>query len=471
MLSVLLLVVLTVGGMSSTPVGGQADSSAQFNLQQLIDHLECRIEGPFKRPVKCGGEVRIPPGIYRLRETIRLRRGTRLIGASRESTRLLSTHDGSVLEYDDSGDYVADEIVIQNLTISQDVKVPATSGAAIDVGPGSARVQAVSLEVRNVNIEGTYSGILLGAAVASSIQNVTIARTVSHGVHVWYDPKRSANATQSTSTTFQAVYSYFGGGDGFRFESSAYVSCVTCASDSNRGFGYSLIGTTNVMLLSCGAEGNTLGGVRLSKAQASVISADVVNAKSGVRHGIVVENSDDTTLLGGWYSALDDVSGYAVYVPSGEPPLVIGTTFLGRYSQSRSNTNVMPVISGSHFALPAARSLVPSGETALALATGQRLDLGGGDRDYLYSDGEAVRTPAGIKADGTVVGGALQLKATELPECNSNREGLQVRPLDSGMTTKRRTRLCLCMSDGGRPPRHAWHNMISRDVGDERECP
>lgn len=283
-----------------------------------------------------GGNVHIPRGRYKITSAITLRRGVHLYGDSREASQLVSFTAGSVLRYLDAGRYVQDEIVIENLSIWQDASVVPTSGAGIEVTFGTASVQSTNLIARNLIIEGTYRGILLGAGVWSSIDNCFLSRAATNGAEVTYTNGTSSAPT--TSTTFRNCYASGCGGAGFHITNAAYISLLGCASDSNGTYGYHLIGGNTYTLMACGAEENTLGGAYMKNTAACLVNLSVVHTTAGTKHGISLEACDGTTLLGGTYDATT-ATGYAVNVVSGAGPITaIGSQFIGNYTTSICNS-------------------------------------------------------------------------------------------------------------------------------------
>lgn len=276
-------------------------------IQAACDFLPIGANDGINSPLlyTTGGEIRLGPGTFKISSTINLRRGVTLVGAGSESTKILSFTPGSPFKYADAGKATPDAIVFKHLHIHQDISVLATSGAGIEVNAGPASVDAASLTVNNVLISGTYQGILLEAGIANSFDSVTITDTESHGVNI------SNLSLLSTSTALNCVYVFGCAGDGFRFTGTDYFSLVSCASDSNGGYGYYFDSTSNCQMHG-GTEACVAGAMYLKNTRSMNMHVRVVGA-SGAAHGISLENAAGTKLSGTW-SANASQTGYAVQV-------------------------------------------------------------------------------------------------------------------------------------------------------------
>lgn len=279
-----------------------------------------------------GGTIYIPRGRYKVSSTLTLRRGVRITGEGRESSQLISYTAGSVLKYLDSGRYVQDEIVVENLSIWQDASVASTSGAAIEVSFGSVSPPSTNLVCRNLIINGGYRGVMLGAGIWSSMDNCNVSNCVTNGVEIQLT--NGAQSAPTTSTTFKNCYSSSNGAAGFRINGASYTSLVGCASDSNGTYGYYLDAGNAGALYACGAEENTLGGAYLKNTTGAVINLNVMHTTSGVKHGVTLEACNRTTLLGGVYQA-DTVTGYGIHVVTNSGTITaIGAVFTGNYTSA-----------------------------------------------------------------------------------------------------------------------------------------
>lgn len=279
-----------------------------------------------------GGTIYIPRGRYKVSSTLTLRRGVRITGEGRESSQLISHTADSVLKYLDSGRYVQDEIVVENLSIWQHASVTSTSGAAIEVSFGSVSPPSTNLVCRNLIINGGYRGVMLGAGIWSSMDNCNVSNCVTNGVEIQLT--NGAQSAPTTSTTFKNCYSSSNGAAGFRINGASYTSLVGCASDSNGTYGYHLDAGNAGSLYACGAEENTLGGAYLKNTTGTVINLNVIHTTSGVKHGVTLEACNRTTLLGGVYQA-DTVTGYGIHVVTNSGTITaIGAVFTGNYTSA-----------------------------------------------------------------------------------------------------------------------------------------
>lgn len=347
-----------------------------------------------------GGCVLVPRGRYYINKKVTMQRGLRLIGESRESSQLISFIGGdSVLQYTDSGRYIQDEIVIENLSIWQDSSVPATAGAAIDVVEGPATSQSLYLKIDNVIIEGTYHGVRHAAGVGGAIRNSNILKCVQNGVYV-------TGATSTTSMVFENTYCHLNGNFGYVIEKGAYVAFLGCASDSNTGGGYSINQTKGYALVGSGAEANTGPAIELINAGGGVISGCFTIANGAGT--IQTTTSAMVTLIGGDF----DGTGFAIRGISGNTPIqILGTTFRGDHATQRVNytPNVLDLsanISGK---------LVGNGKNQWAIGAAQQAEsdtcfavTGTGDATTIY--GQKVLhtfTGAGVARNASIYAQAV----------------------------------------------------------------
>lgn len=273
-----------------------------------------------------GGMVFLPRGRYKVTGKITMRRGLRLVGESAESTQIISFISAdSVFQYTDQGRYAPDEITLESLSIWQDASVVATAGAAIDVIEGPATVDAVKLAVRNVHIEGTYRGVRLGAGIGCSLESVGATKCVQSGFNI------KAGIT-TTSTSFKNCYaSLTTAGSGFDLEAGAYVSFVSCASDSNFDYGYKITGAKAVAFLATGAEANKAFGLFTGCESITGSIFCIGNSVDGVQ----LSSCGEVALSG----VLDGTTGTGVNVLVASGPITfLGMKFKNTYATSRCNS-------------------------------------------------------------------------------------------------------------------------------------
>ena len=294
-----------------------------------------------------GGEIFIPRGRYKITSTLTLRRGIKLRGESRESSQIISFVAGSVLQYQDAGRAIPDEIVISSLSVWQHSSVTATSGAAIDVTDGVATVQAVFLRIDDVLVKGTYHGIRLSAAIGCGVRDSMITNTVSHGVAI----PAGVGFTQSTSTVFENVYSQLSvTGSGFFTQGTGYCAFLGCASDSNARYGYEMDGTGGgLSIVSCGAERNLLAGSLLRNTNSATVQLRVVSGANGA-HGIVLDNASGVTLVSPALSADVGNTGFGVSRITARELTVLNPYFDGPYSTNKYSSTDRLFQSGFGFA-------------------------------------------------------------------------------------------------------------------------
>lgn len=296
-----------------------------------------------------GGIIRIPRGRYKITHTIIMRRGLRLVGESRESSQIISFSSGSVLKYEDTGRYVQDEIVIENISIWQDPSVESISGAGIECSLGPAKVESVGIIFKNIYIEKTYRGILLSAGVWCSIDNVCANKCISYGFDIRFNSNNSRPPTSTTSTTFKNCYASLCD-SGFHIERGAYCSFISCGADSNANYGYIIERGQGHSLLACGAEDNGVGGVYINASTGTLINAFITyGTTTGEKHGVVLNSAENTTILAGAMNAVTTSGGFGVHVATpGGRVTIIGTEFLGNFLAKKidNNYNTLMLTSG-----------------------------------------------------------------------------------------------------------------------------
>jgi len=286
-----------------------------------------------------GGTIVLPAGMYKVTSPIVLKRGVRIVGQGRESTQIINYGTGSVFQYQDAGRDVQDEIVIKDLSIWQASTVTPTNGAAIDLFFGDASNQSIGVSIENCLIVGTYQGVRIGAAIWSTFKNVDVSACVSNGFHLQYTKEILGQNTQTTSTTFQNCYANQCA-IGYYLEQANYCSLVSCACDSNSQYGYVVDGGICVTFTACGAERNATAGMHVKNgAQGTVINAYLLFATAGSPHGVILENTNNTTFIGGSISAIVASGGYGIHtVGSNGYITIIGTVFAGNFVGNEIDT-------------------------------------------------------------------------------------------------------------------------------------
>lgn len=323
-----------------------------------------------------GGVVRIPRGRYKITHTITMRRGLRLIGESRESSQIISYSHDSVFKYEDSGRYIQDEIVIENISIWQDPSVEATSGAGIECSLGPAKVESIGVILKNIYIEKTYRGILLSAGVWCSLDNIYTNKCISYGFDIQFDNHKNLTIpTSTTSTTLKNCYASLCD-SGFHIERGAYCSLISCGSDANVNYGYIIERGLGHSLLACGAEDNGVGGIYINASTGTLINTFITyGTTTGAKHGIVLNNAINTTILAGAMNAVTASGGFGIHIANpGGRVTIIGTEFLGNFTNKETDSNYKTLmltnnndLIGSKGQLTLGSSGLPEGDSKFAI--------------------------------------------------------------------------------------------------------
>ena len=329
-------------------VQGDGKHDDTTGIQRAINSLPLNTNSE-KSPVRFsnGGLLFFPRGLYKVTSTIKLRRGVHITGESRESSQILSFTAGSVLKYSDVGSDVQDEIVIENLSIWQDDSVVSTTGAGIEFTFGPTGVQSLAVKCDNLIIGLTYRGVALSAGVWSSFRNINVILAVTNGFEII----RTVGETNlsTTSVVFEACYASECK-SGFMLDSSYYTSLISCASDSNKEYGYAIKNSSGVSVISSGAEENGLAGAYVENSYGTILNMFVLyDVKNGLQDGIVLNGSFNTTLLGGSLVS-SSAKGYGVKVAAvGGNITCIGTSFRYNYASNSCNDQKMFLnLSGSN---------------------------------------------------------------------------------------------------------------------------
>lgn len=321
-----------------THVTASTDSSDWAAMQQAVRLLPLNTGDPAQTPqgFANGGCVQVTRGRYILNKKVTLQRGTRISGESHESTQFVSTIAAdSVFEYLDNGGFVPDEIVLENLSIWQDVSVVATAGAAITVKRGSYASSAIQLIAKNVMIQGTLKGVLMEAGVGCSLDNVTVLKCVSNGIDINFG---GSSSFSTTSTTLKNTYCTLNGGNGVNIAGSSYVSLLGTASDSNTGFGYSAIGANGITFLGVGAERNVAGNFYLKDITGGSMSFHQVSG-AGAVNGLTLNNVGGLTLISPNFLADVGNIGNAVFFEASAKPLIVFSPTFQNFGTKYSSVN------------------------------------------------------------------------------------------------------------------------------------
>ena len=300
------------------------DSIDSVVIQKFIDDLPYSPESThMPKGYMNGGVVRIPSGRYTLNKRIKLKRGVRLSGESRESTQLIGYTINGLFYYEDEGRYLPDEFVIENISLWQHESVVPTSGAAISFKhTGLVPEASISVKLDNLIIEGFYNNLIIGDGINLQIGRIDQSKAISDGAVI-------DSQFFTTSSIFGACYAHSNGGSGWLFKKLYYVDIIGMASDSNVKHGYEFHGCRSVTLHG-GAEANGKKALFIKDSYGTVATIGAVN---NLECAVELDASFYTTLLGG---ILTGTSGTAVTGVNGSNRLkIIGTGMEGNYTANR----------------------------------------------------------------------------------------------------------------------------------------
>lgn len=254
-----------------------------------------------------GGIIRIPRGRFKFDEPIKLKRGTRIVGESKEATQLICASKNGLFVFEDDGGYIPDEIGLSNLSIWQDESVTPTSGAGLTVAEGTYTT-AIQFKLENVHIEGTYKGFEAISGIGCTLIGVTTTKCISDGIDI---NNKGDNAKSTTSTTLLNCYSFLNGGNGVNVIGSSYLSIIGGASDSNSGTGYNVEGA-NAIFINGGAERNAISNAKLKNVSSGLLQLHSIQ-HTGSGHGLILNNSGGVVLAGGSILRSGENTGYGIY--------------------------------------------------------------------------------------------------------------------------------------------------------------
>lgn len=251
------------------------DSIDWAATQKLINSLPYSNTSTLSPESGCnGGIVRAPRGKYIFNKKITLKRGVVLRGESSESTQFWSLNTDGLIEYDDEGRYLSDELQLQDISMWQDPGVTPTSGAGIRIrSSGLVPEASVSPVLINLIIEGFYNNLDIGDCINLTMSNINQSKSVSHGGII-------DSVYFSTSSLLSSCYAHSCGASGWLLKKMYYVSLQGMASDSNVGYGYELEDCRGVVLHG-GAEANGNKALKLKKSYGTNLMLSAVNNAEG----------------------------------------------------------------------------------------------------------------------------------------------------------------------------------------------
>lgn len=221
-----------------------------------------------------GGLGLLSRGKYLVNRKIKFKRGLVLKGESAESTQLWCLTADGLFDYDDVGQYLSDELQLQDISLWQHPDVTPTSGAGIRIrSSGLVPEASVSPVLRNLIIEGFYNNLDIADCINLTMSNINQSKAISHGGII-------DNVTFSTSSLLSSCYAHSCGASGWLLKKMYYVSLQGMASDSNASYGYELEDCRGVVLHG-GAEANGNKALKLKNSYATNLMLSSVNNVEG----------------------------------------------------------------------------------------------------------------------------------------------------------------------------------------------
>lgn len=122
-----------------------------------------------------------------------------------------------------------------------------------------------------------------------------------------------------------------------------------------------------------------------------------------------------------------------------------------------------------------AKSLCLNGSTCSAfwqfssnlLQTNSHVYIGGGGSLNIISSVQNSSAGVPFRVDDAE---GLKLTPKTLPTCTSALEWTQLPDAASGVSTSKRSKMCMCTSDGGGTPAYAWQNLATGTIGTTTTC-
>lgn len=302
-----------------------ADDTAR--IQMALDWAKLPYETASVFSVR-SGHVFIPKGRYRITAKLTVYPGTAITGESQESTHLVPEHlDDDVLYCetpDGSSSTMIRSYTFDGFSIVQKTGTTPTNGAAIRVRPqtitgGISPVSVASrVAIRNVYIYGTYRGLHATAIQGGTVDGLNVFYCRETGV--LFDAYQTVLQVRGSASSANGAS---GSGHGWRLDGPSYVSFTSTSADSNAGYGYYLVNSTEqssyANTLDVGAEGNNTGGIYLSNQQSCRVTAlCIMDSGAVAQDGITVDGSSSRVhLINCFVPTQSSCTGYALKVTSG----------------------------------------------------------------------------------------------------------------------------------------------------------
>ena len=304
---------------------GSSDDTAKF--QAALDWAKLPYETNSVYSVR-SGRIFIPKGRYRLTAKVTVHPGMTITGESQESTHLVPEHLNDDVLYcetpDGSSSTMIRSYAFDGFSIVQKIGTTPTNGAAIRVRPqtitgGISPVSVASrLSIRNVYIYGTYRGLHATAIQGGTVDGLNVFYCRETGV--LFDAYQTLLQVRGSASSANGAA---GSGHGWRLDGPSYVSFTGTSADSNAGYGYYLVNSTEqscyANTLDVGAEGNNTGGIYLSnQINARVTALCIMDSGAVAQDGITVNGSVSRVLLLNCHiPTQSSCTGYALKVTSG----------------------------------------------------------------------------------------------------------------------------------------------------------
>jgi len=271
-----------------------------------------------------GGEVFIPAGSFKINSPLILTsttdasgiklygQGTGRLGIEAvHTTRILNTINADAIRVKSFGG-----AIVSDLTIVDDYSGTRDNGAGIfcgrDVDNGG-----VSLQVRNVAIQGHQDGIRIIRAQQTQIVNTICMDATRTGFRL-----EDASSGAGTTVDFDGCFASECGEDGFLLQGHSYISYTNCASDNMGRNGYraedNYFNSVGITYTSCGSEGSMASGFYTGSSTFgfTYIGCVVSNSDSDA----LESNTAGVAIIGGKYT---NNLGYGLNLSGASQPSII----------------------------------------------------------------------------------------------------------------------------------------------------
>jgi len=282
---------------------GQTDDTEA--LQSALDSVTV---GYGYEGVAGGSTITFPEGIYVVTNSLHVKNGTRIVGASKTGTMILNTGTNSTFVFDPVLTGIDNWVSFENLNVDYAAH-GGVGTAAFDIPVGDAG--GVTPIFRHIGIWHAYNGIKMTFTINAVLEDVYINNSVSDGILAPW-PNNAA--------TLSACYTAGNGGAGIN-GAFIYSTLNGLGSDRN-SWGYLL--QLNGGSMAGGCEQNSVGGIQLSNCINSTVTVYVdpkVNSGNAFTvHGgkwVTLENCQVETLF------TTNITGYALFITNAPQNLTV----------------------------------------------------------------------------------------------------------------------------------------------------